>query len=98
MIRYETARLILRPFEESDAPAVHAYAGDPENLRFMLWGPNSLEQTQAFVTAAAAAMRRRPCRDIHLAVLSKESSVLIGGCSLSIEGSGGELGYILRRD
>lgn len=97
MIFYETSRLILRPFEEGDAPAVQAYAGNPENLFFMLWGPNSPEQTRDFIRMAMTAMRQRPCRDIHLAVLLKESGKLIGACSLSIEEAVGEIGYILHK-
>lgn len=36
----ETERLLLRPFEETDFEAVHAYASVAENVRYMLWGPN----------------------------------------------------------
>ena len=41
-----TPRLLLRPFSATDGPAIHAYAGDPEVVTHMEWGPNTLEDTQ----------------------------------------------------
>jgi ribosomal-protein-serine acetyltransferase len=35
----ETQRLLLRPFEEGDAPDVLAASSDPEILRWMAWAP-----------------------------------------------------------
>lgn len=35
--RLETPRLSLRPLEPSDAPAIFAYASDPEVARYTLW-------------------------------------------------------------
>eukprot|EP01035_Chromulina_nebulosa_P013237 gene13237-17594_t len=42
-----TDRLLLRPFTQGDFDAVHAYANDKAVIRFMDWGPNTLEETQA---------------------------------------------------
>ncbi|MCI8622200.1 MAG: GNAT family N-acetyltransferase [Provencibacterium sp.] len=97
MNAYETERLLLRPFCEEDIPAVHAYAGSPENLTFLLWGPNSLEETRRFVRMAAKK-GGPPGKEIHLAVLLKEGGALIGACSLAAEQGAGELGWILHRD
>lgn len=41
----ETQRLLLRPFEEGDAPDVLAASGDPEILRWMAWAPAQTEET-----------------------------------------------------
>jgi ribosomal-protein-serine acetyltransferase len=35
----ETQRLLLRPFEEGDAPDILAASSDPEILRWMAWAP-----------------------------------------------------------
>jgi [ribosomal protein S5]-alanine N-acetyltransferase len=44
----ETERLILRPFEPSDAPAAFGWFGDPIVMRYSPGGPDpSLEQTAA---------------------------------------------------
>ena len=47
--RLETARLILRPFEEKDGPAMFQnWTGDPEVTRFLTWPthPSALVSTQ----------------------------------------------------
>ena len=48
-------RLVLRPFAESDVEHVHVYASDPAVCFFTDWGPNSLEDTEAFVAQAVAS-------------------------------------------
>ena len=50
----ETPRLLLRDFVPADWTAVHTYASDPEVVRFMNWGPNSVDDSQAFVARAIA--------------------------------------------
>ena len=37
-IKLTTDRLILREFNENDFAAVHAYASDIENIKYMIWG------------------------------------------------------------
>jgi len=44
-----TSRLILRGFREDDFPAVHGWASCPANVRFMLFGPNTEDETRAFI-------------------------------------------------
>jgi len=49
-----TERLCLRLLSVEDAPAVHAYACDPEVARFTLWPPHeSLEFTRDFLRLLA---------------------------------------------
>ena len=48
----ETTRLILRPFTINDFDAVHSWAGNPANTRYMAFGPNTEEETLAFFNAA----------------------------------------------
>jgi len=45
----ETERLTLREFTIGDVPAVQRYAADPLVTRYMIWGPNKLEETEQFV-------------------------------------------------
>jgi len=49
--RFETARLILRPIEPQDAPAIFTgYAQDPEVVRFLIWRPHqSLTDTKVYI-------------------------------------------------
>lgn len=50
----ETRRLILRPLTLDDFEAVHAWASNPANTRYMAWGPNSEEQTKGFLDTVKA--------------------------------------------
>ncbi|MDT0532063.1 GNAT family N-acetyltransferase [Micromonospora sp. DSM 115977] len=47
--------LTLRPLALDDTDAVHDWACLPESCRYQAWGPNTYEQTQAYVRAAVAA-------------------------------------------
>lgn len=89
-----TNRLVIREFAREDVPEVHAYASDPVVTRHMIWGPNSLEDTIAFVDAAIAMQERHPRQDFEMAVTLRETGELIGGCGLRVVGPAqGEIGY-----
>lgn len=45
----QTSRLLLRPLAPDDWAAVHAYASDPEIMRYLPEGVMSPEQVQAFI-------------------------------------------------
>ena len=79
-----TERLILREFAESDWQAVHEYGADPEVVRFMLWGPNTEDETRAFVARAMESARKEPRRDHEMAVTLRQGGRLIGGCGLNL--------------
>lgn len=49
----------LRPLELDDVEAVHDWARLPESCRYQAWGPNTFEQTQAYVEAAIRATADR---------------------------------------
>jgi RimJ/RimL family protein N-acetyltransferase len=89
MITLETARLLMRPLAAGDYEAVQAWAGNPENTRYMSWGPNTAEETRAFLASA------KPGRDF--AVVLKESGKVIGSCGLYPDSRSdtGILGWIL---
>ncbi|MGN6575802.1 MAG: GNAT family N-acetyltransferase [Nocardioides sp.] len=89
------ARVVLARFHEGDVDAVHAFASDPEVCRFTGWGPNTWDETRAFV---ADAVERRNDR-YDLAVLLRDE--VIGSASVWTTSPGdrtGELGYTIRRD
>ncbi|MCL2052355.1 MAG: GNAT family N-acetyltransferase [Lachnospiraceae bacterium] len=88
----ETGRLTLRPFTAKDFEAVHSWAGNPVNTRYMAWGPNSEEETKAFLETTKAG------RDF--AVVLKESNIVIGSCGIypDEENFAGEAGWILHKD
>jgi len=95
----ETERLILRPFEEADFEAVHAYASVAENIQYMPWGPNDESQTKAFIMRSIAQSKENPCKEYQYAVVLKSGKKLIGGCSFTVSGNAeAEIGWILHRD
>ncbi len=85
----ETKRLILRPLSIDDLAAVHSWASNPANTRYMAWGPNTKEQTRVFLGSV------KPCKDY--AVVLKESGSVIGSCGIYPDDNGNtaELGWIL---
>lgn len=88
----ETERLILRPFTFDDFDAVHSWASNPANTRYMAWGPNTEEQTQEFLTVV------KPGQDF--AVVLKEINKVIGSCGIYPDtvNDTGVLGWILHMD
>ncbi|APU21218.1 GNAT family N-acetyltransferase [Actinoalloteichus sp. GBA129-24] len=94
-------RLVLRDFLDSDVDAVHAFAGDPEVTRFTDWGPNSPEDSRAFVADAVAQARESSRTEFSLAAVDVTSGVLIGSAAVGITSRThrqGELGYVVHRD
>lgn len=107
----ETARLLLRPFTEDDVDDVHEYASDPAVCRFTEWGPNSREDTEAWVAAATDASTPS-----HWAITLKDDAVgtrgripagtVVGSVGVygqdrgPLETNPGirELGWVVRRD
>jgi RimJ/RimL family protein N-acetyltransferase len=85
----ETARLILRPLTTDDFAAVQSWAGNPANVRYMAWGPNTEEQTREFIA------HTKPGFDF--AVVLKESGTVIGSCGIYPDSANdtAEIGWIL---
>ncbi|MDE1854062.1 MAG: GNAT family N-acetyltransferase [Thaumarchaeota archaeon] len=77
-----TKRLVIREFRASDWRSVHAYASDPEVVRYMHWGPNTEPDTQAFVRRAIADQSSKPRTRYEFAITVKASGELIGGCGI----------------
>ena len=48
----------MRPLTLDDVDAVHDWARLPESCRYQTWGPNTYEQTRAYVEAAVSAAGR----------------------------------------
>ncbi|MFA6110293.1 MAG: GNAT family protein [Candidatus Latescibacterota bacterium] len=95
-----TPRLVLREFRDEDLEPVHAYAADPVATQFMTWGPNTLDDTRAFLARCQVAAAVEPRVDYEWAITLR-SGELIGGGGIGVRGADsrqGYLGYILRRE
>lgn len=78
----ETKRLILRNFRSEDWERVHIYASIPEFSQYEIWGPNSIDDTRAFVDRMVAQVSRDPRYQFDFAVCLKENNLLIGSCTI----------------
>jgi RimJ/RimL family protein N-acetyltransferase len=90
-----TARLRLTAFRADDAPAVFAYASDPEVARHVTWPTHrSPVESEAFVCAAVAG---RP--DTHVwAVREGSEAAAVGAVEFSLDAPGrGSVHYVLAR-
>ena len=98
MIIIETERLILREYEKHDWEAVHQYGQQENILIYEVWGPNSKEQTKAFIEKSISERKENPRRAFELCVTLKSTKQLIGGCGFRIKKDNnkrGDFGYII---
>lgn len=91
-------RVVLRPFRETDADDLYAYASDPEVVAFMLW--------RAHRDRGESLAHIQNCQEGYtrgwypLAVADKASDRLVGSFDLRVISAGhrtGEIGYVLSR-
>jgi [ribosomal protein S5]-alanine N-acetyltransferase len=96
----QTERLILREFREEDWQAVHEYGSDPETVKYMIFGPNTEEDTKAFIQRELGHQKEMPRSVYNFALINRNTCRLIGACAMMIrnaENKEGEIGYILNR-
>lgn len=91
----ETSRLILREFCSDDWKCVHQYAIDSKVTKFMPWGPNTEEETKAFIDKVLIARDKAPRQEHHFAIIEKSSGKFIGAIEIC---ENGMLGYCYSRD
>lgn len=90
----ETPRLLIREFGPDDFATTHAYGADEEVTRHMLFGPNTEQETRAFLERTVTGQALRPRVAYDLAVVLKERGSHIGGVGLHLAGEQAELGYL----
>jgi RimJ/RimL family protein N-acetyltransferase len=96
----QTVRLELREFQKADWKETHEYASDPQVVHFMSWGPNTEEETRAFIERSIAYQKEKPRVKYSLAIVIRDGNRLIGGCGLyesNFESREGWIGYCLNR-
>jgi ribosomal-protein-alanine N-acetyltransferase len=98
-VQLTTERLLLREFRSTDHAAVQAYASDPEILTYADWGPNTPEDTTAFLAMVLAQGLALPRTDFQLAVTDL-AGTLVGAVNLAVvspEDRRGEIGWLVTR-
>ena len=96
-----TERLILREMCADDYEAVHAYASDPEVVRYVPWGPNTENDTRDFIAATLTGAAADPRFDYIFAVEAREAPRLLGTVGLYIRYQDTDqamLGYVYARE
>ncbi len=97
----QTPRLILRDFREEDWRDAHEYSTDPETVKYMPFGPNTEEETKAFVGRAITRQKMSPRVFYDFALVIKLDTKLIGSCSIVVtdaENKEAMIGYIINRN
>lgn len=98
-MNFETKRLILRAYEQDDFEDIHAYASNIENIRFNLWGPNTPQDTKAFIEDVLEKAAHDPRIHYDFIIVLKETNRVIGATGLYLNNSyEGHLGYILNKE
>ena len=93
-------QLTLREFQRRDWEAVHAYANDPEVVRYLWWGPNTERDSRTFVQHAIGCQLDQTRREFDFAIVANVDGTLVGACRVHIvspEDHLGSIGYCLRR-
>jgi [ribosomal protein S5]-alanine N-acetyltransferase len=96
----DTERLVMREFRASDESDIHAYASDPEVVRLMIWGPNTPEQTRAFLQTVLKAQEQWPRASVSLAMELRSERRMIGAIELRTRDDANrtaDIGYGLTR-
>ncbi len=101
-LRLETERLVLRPLEEGDLPAMTAYRGDPEVCRFLPFPPQTVDDIRARIgrllgTTTLAGENA----GIPVGIFRRDDGLLLGDLVLfhldAVHGSA-EIGWVIRPD
>lgn len=95
-IQFTGPRLVLREFAPDDWEDVYAFTSRPEASRYQPWGPNTLEDAQAYVAHACAVALEEPRAAFILAVVLAETGQVVGTGDLNIHSHrfrSGEIAY-----
>ncbi|HEY1928334.1 MAG TPA: GNAT family protein [Caulobacteraceae bacterium] len=96
-----TERMVLRDFRFDDLEAVHAYASDPEVVRYMPWGPNTEDDTRERMKFSETEAATCPRTEYNLAIELLAEQRVVGSIALHpVDLPNGTMmtGYCLRRD
>jgi hypothetical protein len=94
-------RLVLRAFVATDEEAVHSFASDPLVTRYTDWGPNSIDDTRAFLAEAIRQATDPERVDFSLAAVHATSGKLIGSAAIAVttvQHKRAQVGFVFHRD
>ena len=94
----ETARLIIRPFKDSDLESFLDYRADPEIERYQGWGEFTREDARRFIDSQRGHTPGIPGNHTQIAIELKATGAMIGDLYLNVladEPRQANLGYSL---
>lgn len=85
----------IRPFNTDDIHDIHTYASNLETTKYMLWGPNTIEDTQGFLNYVFGHYQKKPITNFEYGI--EFEGRIIGGIALIVdyEKKDAEIGWIL---
>lgn len=99
--RIEGMRVYLRPMAAEDLDAVHSYASLESVSENQPWGPNSWEETKAYIEDVLVDAEELPQIRFVFAVILKEEEEVIGAGEIwfhDYDNLAGEIGYVFHPD
>jgi 8-oxo-dGTP diphosphatase len=93
--RVETARLVLRPYQRADLPAIPALIGDWEVARWLSRAPYPYTEQDARDWLGLSRRIRWWRRGLPYVMVRRDDGAVLGGVGLSLEDN--EVGYWLGR-
>jgi ribosomal-protein-alanine N-acetyltransferase len=97
-MQFDTERLVLREFEESDAEACNEYERQPDVVRYQSFGPRTVAESLAYIKESVASAREVPRLIYDFAVVLRGADHPIGRCGFKVQSRDdreGALWYIL---
>lgn len=97
-MQFDTERLVLREFEESDAEACNEYEREPHVVQYQSFATRTVVESLDYIKESMASARETPRSIYDLAVVLREDGRLIGRCGLKVtsrDDREGALWYIL---
>ncbi len=93
----QTDRLVLREFCESDYEAVHSYGSNIDNIRLMIFGPNTEQDTSDYIKRCLDEYASETQTNYQFAITLRQTGQLIGGCGLTVDSelNQAEVGWVL---
>nr|WP_154896490.1 GNAT family protein [Paenibacillus xylanexedens] len=91
----ETERLILREIGLDDWESIHTYTISPEVTQYTAWGPNTEQDTTAYIEQVLQSQQEQPRSQFDLAVCLKTDGTLVGSVGIYTEGTNAEMGYVM---
>jgi RimJ/RimL family protein N-acetyltransferase len=95
-------RLAVRELVPDDLQTMHSYASRPEVARYLMWGPNSLDETEASLASFVAAQKDTPRLVYELGISLLPGNDLVGALCLYLGDrevrNDAEVGFALHPD